>query len=313
MDNFSFIPCEICQEPIIFEDYQNHISNCRNSGNNRFFSMFFPRNDIEINNINNPINLNNDTNPINLNNDTNPINLNNDIQYSSSDINPFLNIIRNSNINFQTFLNENMLNTPQRNNISPQNSYPDTEIIPEEELQFDNNSNIENTTQPLPPNNDNNHNINNLNNIYTNFSNMINQYNYSPNLINTPPQNISYFDNIINNLIRTIPIPENSYNNLINISERIGIVRIGVKNINYVAPILIDNNQYFCSISQEELSERDSKRKTLCGHIFSSELLEEWLHDNKKCPVCQIDLEELLDTRIQKIIQKTVDDIINKI
>lgn len=289
MDNFSFIPCEICQEPIIFEDYQNHISNCRTTGNNRFFSMFLPRNDIERNNINNPVNLNN-------------------IQYSGSDINPFLNTIRNS------FLNENMLNTPQINNIIPQNSYQDTIILPEEELHFDNDTNIENTTQPSPtPINDNNHNINELNNTYTNFSNMINQYNYSPNLINTPSQNISYFDNIINNLIRTIAIPENSYDDLINITERIGVVRIGVKNINDVAPVIIDNKKYFCSISQEELSERDSKRKTLCGHIFSSELLEEWLHDNKKCPVCQIDLEELLDTRIQKIIKKTLDDIINKI
>ena len=282
MDNFSFIPCEICQEPIIFEDYQNHISSCRNSGNNRFFSMVSPRND-----INNTINLNN-------------------IQYPSSDINQFLN---NSNINFQTFLNENMLNTSQRNNISSQNSYPDTVIIPEEELQINNNSNIENTSQPHP----NNVNINDLNNIYTNFSNMINQYNDSPNLINTPPPNISYFDNIINNLIRTIPVPGTSYDDLINITERIGIVRIGVKNINDVAPILIDNNKYFCSISQSELSEVDSKRKTLCGHIFSSELIEEWLHHNKKCPVCQIDLEELLDSHIQKIIKKTLDDIINKI
>ena len=44
-----------------------------------------------------------------------------------------------------------------------------------------------------------------------------------------------------------------------------------------------------CLICTEEI---DIIGETQCGHKFCYECIEEWLKDNKKCPVCMIEFIE---------------------
>lgn len=41
-----------------------------------------------------------------------------------------------------------------------------------------------------------------------------------------------------------------------------------------------------CPICFDKLSTIRYRRKTICGHTFCSECLQEWLHKKKSCPIC---------------------------
>ena len=44
---------------------------------------------------------------------------------------------------------------------------------------------------------------------------------------------------------------------------------------------------------QENQDQRDTnKRRLKCGHIFCDVCIITWLNKHKKCPYCQIDLED---------------------
>ena len=50
----------------------------------------------------------------------------------------------------------------------------------------------------------------------------------------------------------------------------------------------IINQEEICCICLENIS---SPFKTNCNHLFCEECLEDWLEENKKCPVCINELE----------------------
>lgn len=64
-------------------------------------------------------------------------------------------------------------------------------------------------------------------------------------------------------------------------------------DIQSVAPISNDpvKDEEVCAICFENLSTIRYRRKTVCGHTFCSDCLQEWFHKKKNCPVCVQSLE----------------------
>ena len=57
-------------------------------------------------------------------------------------------------------------------------------------------------------------------------------------------------------------------------------------NIEYYAPLNTDETNDNCSICFEPMNTIRYRRKTICGHTFCSDCLQEWLHKKKSCPLC---------------------------
>jgi hypothetical protein len=47
-----------------------------------------------------------------------------------------------------------------------------------------------------------------------------------------------------------------------------------------------------CSVCLLDLNESEWLRKTVCGHIFHQECLDEWCKSNLNCPICRKSFEE---------------------
>ena len=108
-----------------------------------------------------------------------------------------------------------------------------------------------------------------------NFLNRI--INNSSNLLN----NEGYFYN-----------PGDSYENLTNLSEQIGDVRVGVKDITKIYDDLVLTEKTDCLICREEYEIGDTLKKLKCNHIFCDSCCKEWFGENKKCPVCLTEYED---------------------
>ena len=90
-------------------------------------------------------------------------------------------------------------------------------------------------------------------------------------------------DNIINSL-RNLDT-QDTYDDLINLEDN--NVNIGVRKIeDYVTKKQEKITCPICTMESEEIGE------TICGHKFCYECIEEWLKDNKKCPVCMIEFKD---------------------
>ena len=201
MDNFSFVPCEMCQEPILFEEYQAHISICQTRNVIRI-----PPVSQQLNTINNQFGL---FNAIGNGNDT---------------INTENNDNLDSNFEFNINNNNNQIN----NNIFG--------------------------------------NINGLNNNYNMiFSNMI--YNISDYNPENNALNISGITYTINNQTN-YDLEDNNYDSLLNLEEQIGIVEIGVSNIEYVAPLLKDKKNIFVRYHKNILAKIIKKEKQFVDTYF---------------------------------------------
>ena len=48
-----------------------------------------------------------------------------------------------------------------------------------------------------------------------------------------------------------------------------------------------------CPICKEYISE--NIRKTACDHLFCDKCITRWLANNTKCPLCRLDLRELIE------------------
>lgn len=59
-----------------------------------------------------------------------------------------------------------------------------------------------------------------------------------------------------------------------------------VFNIEHYAPLNSDETNESCSICFEPMNTIRYRRKTICGHTFCSDCLQEWLHKKKSCPLC---------------------------
>lgn len=107
--------------------------------------------------------------------------------------------------------------------------------------------------------------------------------------LNQNIQNI--FIDFVNLRIRTI-YDDNTFN-----YDNLEDVKLPVKDIDLVAPIITDINQIpegtVCTICQDPVS--DSVRKTICNHYFCRKCIEPWLNElNKTCPNCLTDLDEIM-------------------
>lgn len=102
---------------------------------------------------------------------------------------------------------------------------------------------------------------------------------------NNPVDNISSFIERIDNILHRLRNIDNSYDNLINLDEN--NVSVGIKKIeDFITRKQEKITCPICTIECEDIGE------TICGHKFCYECIEEWLKDNKKCPVCMIEFNE---------------------
>ena len=260
----NMIPCELCDELIPIEEYQEHINNCQ-VRNPYIYPIRLPN----VNNINEFPNLNN--NQVNI-------------------LNHILNNINNNENNLINTLNElrntynNSLNT---NEIQEEPSENTNEIQEEPSENTNPNPNPINFINVIP----------NTETIHNNIQMFITNYNsLNQNLINLQNQNINNnnieSDNYIPELeeIPNINFREDNlqtYEDLINLENR--NVKVGV-DIEKVSEEIELESENKCSICYENFEKKFKMRKLKCNHIYCEECLGEWLSENKKCPVCMIEL-----------------------
>jgi C4-type Zn-finger protein len=115
-----------------------------------------------------------------------------------------------------------------------------------------------------------------------------------------------------------------SYEQLTAICDEIGYHKVGVKDIESVAPAVVhlpkDNADTNASVT--ETNELDSRcpiclenmyqavyMRTIkdCKHTFCGECIEEWLSKNKNCPICKAELEALETLDASETLPELVD------
>lgn len=84
------------------------------------------------------------------------------------------------------------------------------------------------------------------------------------------------------------------------LGDLIGKVEVGVSDIEKVSRI-IDKNTLddgtICSICIENIKQSDNNcRELLCSHKYCDACISKWLSTSKRCPVCNIDLDEKLSS-----------------
>lgn len=87
----------------------------------------------------------------------------------------------------------------------------------------------------------------------------------------------------------------NDYERNIRLAEHLGVVEVGIDNIDSVSQLIDkkDLTDETCTICLEAMSDKEEAiRKLACGHLYCNSCITEWLAKSKKCPVCNIDLEE---------------------
>lgn len=85
------------------------------------------------------------------------------------------------------------------------------------------------------------------------------------------------------------------------LADIIGKVEVGLSNIDVVSKI-IDKNTLdegtICSICIENIKQSDNDcRELICSHKYCDQCISKWLSTSKRCPVCNIDLEEKIKTQ----------------
>jgi hypothetical protein len=95
-----------------------------------------------------------------------------------------------------------------------------------------------------------------------------------------------------------------SYEQLSALCDEIGYHKVGITNIDNVAPSSIkikdtdndennDDNDNMCTICLDNKYKAIYIRKINgCNHDFCGECIEKWLSENKTCPICKLELVE---------------------
>ena len=92
-----------------------------------------------------------------------------------------------------------------------------------------------------------------------------------------------------------------NYEANLRLAERIGVVEVGVNNVDSVSTIIPRHEvsaDDICAICLDNMNETLNKsndahvRKLICGHKYCDECILQWLAKSKKCPVCNIDLDD---------------------
>ena len=289
------IPCEFCDDFIKFSEYEQHISQCgisrlRPSLNFNQFNNLYPIQNSQENIASTLNTLNDLFSTISSNITIQPIN------------NSMRNIInRNINSEITSLLNQDInqdLNQDEQDlNQDEQDLNQDINQDDQDGSEFPEINNFTQSIQNIHIDssntdsynidyvyNDNQSLANNLNQYFSNFNINLSNNNdsiYSNSLFNTINDVVS--DNILNNF-------DDEYSTLINLSEEIGDVEIGIKDLDKVSKIV--NKTDMCPICKEE---HNVMRETICNHSFCQECIEVWFKKNSKCPLCLKDLNEIND------------------
>lgn len=79
---------------------------------------------------------------------------------------------------------------------------------------------------------------------------------------------------------------EDTYEDLLELCDTIGYHKVGIENIEEVAPIKDSLEHEMCPICISE--ELTTKRQIVtCGHVFCDECLSKWFKENRWCPLCK--------------------------
>lgn len=82
-----------------------------------------------------------------------------------------------------------------------------------------------------------------------------------------------------------------TYEDLLQLCEQIGYHKVGVKNIDEVAPIVKEPqpSEWVCAICLEHECSCEGylRRLRVCEHVFCGVCIENWFKENKTCPVCK--------------------------
>jgi hypothetical protein len=86
----------------------------------------------------------------------------------------------------------------------------------------------------------------------------------------------------------------------IQLADRLGKVEVGVDNIDDVSTIqerdaILEDS--ICVVCLENIKENDKvARQLICSHIYCDDCISQWLKKNKKCPICNVDLQDKLES-----------------
>ncbi len=69
-------------------------------------------------------------------------------------------------------------------------------------------------------------------------------------------------------------------------------VKIGLisKNILIKTQVKLNKNDNFCVICQEDIENNSVIREIHCKHSFHINCIDNWLTENKKCPMCKYEI-----------------------
>ena len=309
------IPCEICDELISFDDYSDHIRACNNpietlitlSINNIRDNRNNRNNRNNRHNINN--NIVNNSDITSINSDQNQINDN--INLNNRNItNSLSNIIANPNINnnlINSFLN--IINNVQQDvdDINPLSEYvseneddsslndtsdeSDTNDENSEQYEFNNNESNEDSSIYDLSSDENDFEYNNepySNNrdvpLYNELSFI--ELQESINELISNNQQITRYTTLLTNQNNPVFSNNNdSYESLTNLGERIGVVSVGISDLNKYSIEIKNDTNIECIICREE--EKDTMLQFNCSHIFCKDCCNKWFANNKVCPICK--------------------------
>lgn len=189
----------------------------------------------------------------------------------------------------------NFMNSfPPLNNINRNTDTDEENEESNEELESDNES-INNTQNNIPPlpfppsvNNNIQEQIIELLRNVTEIDNLIDTNNSNENLNRVPFSMLFTLNNSNNTRRDQENNPENDYQTFTDLINQIGNVSTGIDDINKVTTIEV--KKIDCPICGDE---HEIIRRTSCGHEFCYNCLNEWIRENKTCPVCSLELKEL--------------------
>ena len=133
-------------------------------------------------------------------------------------------------------------------------------------------------------------------NTYTEHISFCNFENNIPNIIQHTSdvggqanlnENTQILINSINNYLysNNYETVGNNYETLINLDNN--NENIGIQNLDNI--LIYSGDKIDCPICTEKTL---NSYKTNCNHFFCQECIEEWLKDNKKCPICMKEFNE---------------------
>jgi len=91
-----------------------------------------------------------------------------------------------------------------------------------------------------------------------------------------------------------------SYEQLMSICDEVGYHKVGIKDVDTVAPAIVRMKKIMgnsiddrCPICLDNMHQAVYMREIKeCKHTFCGECIEEWLVENKTCPLCKLELSE---------------------